>query len=565
MSDHPDPAEIDLIVIGATRGAVSLAIEAQEATATVALLVENSHAIGDTRLAYDLDLHVATVQQVEPADGAVRVVTPEGVFSARAVADVATARVPAASPLAVPDSMRERVHLGDLTLDTWDVDLLVVGGSEHAAEVALSSVAAGSRVVLARLGVPSTHLSRLLRGELLQREAERRLTVLWNSLPVELDAVGDELLVGFADPGTPDLVFDHVVFADPTELGVDTEAGPGPMWTLGDAPGEVAPGRAWAAISEAVFPDKRVTGRRKQTADIGELRTTHYNGTIDYFDRAHTDLWVIRVRPDHGDVAHEAGQYASLGLGYWEDRVDAAVDADLDRRWKKLVRRSYSISSPVFDDRGYLHDPARSDTLEFYIVLVPPSGGRAPGLTPRLALRGPGDRIYVGPRIVGRYTLAPVTDPGTAVVLLATGTGEAPHNAMIAELLRKGHSGPIVSVVSTRYQADLGYLEVHRRLEERFPSYHYLPIVTRDPEREKLYVQDVIEREMLADEFGVELDPSSTHVYLCGNPAMIGLPEWDGAEPRFPEPLGVCQILAERGFELDRRGVVGNVHSEKYW
>src|SRR5690606_14111058 len=94
---------------------------------------------------------------------------------------------------------------------------------------------------------------------------------------------------------------------------------------------------------------------------------------------------------------------------------------------------------------------------------------------------GPGSRIYVGPRIVGRYTLAPVRDPEATVVFLATGTGEAPHNAMITELLRKGHHGPIVSVVCVRYRADLAYLEKHRRLEERFPNYHYMPLVTASP------------------------------------------------------------------------------------
>ena len=64
---------------------------------------------------------------------------------------------------------------------------------------------------------------------------------------------------------------------------------------------------------------------------------------------------------------------------------------------------------------------------------------------------------------------------------------------------------------------------------------------------------------------GPTLDPATTHVYLCGNPAMIGLPEWEGDEPRFPETVGMCQILHEMGFTIDRRGVKGNVHYEEYW
>jgi len=30
-------------------------------------------------------------------------------------------------------------------------------------------------------------------------------------------------------------------------------------------------------------------------------------------------------------------------------------------------------------------------------------------------------------------------------------------------------------------------------------------------------------------------------------------------------PTGVCELLAARGFVLDRRGVDGNVHYEEYW
>ncbi|HLU30758.1 MAG TPA: ferredoxin--NADP reductase, partial [Acidimicrobiia bacterium] len=88
---------------------------------------------------------------------------------------------------------------------------------------------------------------------------------------------------------------------------------------------------------------------------------------------------------------------------------------------------------------------------------------------------------------------------------------------------------------------------------------------TRDPDEEKLYVQDVIERDLITDRFGVELDPATTHVFICGNPAMIGSPTWEDDRPVFPSPTGACQLLHERGFDIDRHGHVGNVHTEKYW
>jgi hypothetical protein len=46
---------------------------------------------------------------------------------------------------------------------------------------------------------------------------------------------------------------------------------------------------------------------------------------------------------------------------------------------------------------------------------------------------------------------------------------------------------------------------------------------------------------------------------------MIGLPEWEDDEPVWPETTGAAELLVERGFTLDRRGVKGNVHYEEYW
>jgi ferredoxin--NADP+ reductase len=64
---------------------------------------------------------------------------------------------------------------------------------------------------------------------------------------------------------------------------------------------------------------------------------------------------------------------------------------------------------------------------------------------------------------------------------------------------------------------------------------------------------------------GIDLDPASTHVFLCGNPAMIGIPESDDSTAGFPEPVGVVELLTERGFTLDRRRKSGNIHVEEYW
>lgn len=297
------------------------------------------------------------------------------------------------------------------------------------------------------------------------------------------------------------------------------------------------------------------------------LREEHYNATIVGLREVHADLRVIRVQLDGGQPPFEPGQYATLGLGYWEPRVDGHPEDLKLRRLERLARRSYSVSSPIFDEGGGLLDWRRADWVEFYVVLVRGEGDPRdpPALTPRLFGKGVGERLYMSQRFLGHYTLEGV-DPDDDVVFLATGTGEAPHNLMTLDLLLRGHRGRIVSVCCVRHRQDLAYLGTHRCLEAMFPRYRYIALVTRElAGGEKHYIQDLIRLGRLGKELGAPLSPDRAHVFLCGNPRMIGLPRWEGEALVFPSPQGVTELLVERGFTLDARGVRGNVHYEEYW
>jgi ferredoxin--NADP+ reductase len=306
--------------------------------------------------------------------------------------------------------------------------------------------------------------------------------------------------------------------------------------------------------------------------EIAELRNQKYNATVVRLDKVHSDLMVLRVRPDFTLPAHKAGQYSVLGLGYWEPRFPGCQEevlAPADER--KLARRSYSISCSVLDDNGALLDLAHTDWLEFYIVLVRRSDKvEAPILTPRLFMLRQGERLYLGEKITGVFTLDPVK-PDDTVVFLATGTGEAPHNYMLWELLRRGHRGRILSACCVRLRQDLAYRSVHDELMRRYPHYTYVPLTTREPDNVggKVYVQDLITSGQLEERLGRPLDPAATHVFLCGNPKMIGVPEKDRDTGRriFPQPPGVIEILEQRGFQADQppNKVKGNVHYEEYW
>jgi ferredoxin--NADP+ reductase len=306
-------------------------------------------------------------------------------------------------------------------------------------------------------------------------------------------------------------------------------------------------------------------------AEIADLRAKRYNGTVVYLHKIHSDLMIMRVRPDYPRPAYLPGQYCALGLGYWEPRVEGCQEEVLKPEdVSRVVRRSYSIGHSIYSSPGVLRDMTQDDWLEFYVVLVRENlDGRVPALTPRLFALKEGDRISIGEKIVGHFTVEPVK-PGDNVVFLSTGTGEAPHNSMLWDLLRRNHTGRMLAACCVRYARDLGYLDTHRALEKQFPNYKYLPLTTREAgATKKVYIQDLVTSGELEEHLGAALDPANTHVFLCGNPKMIGIPEKDKAtgERRYPQPLGVIEILERRGFTAsDAAGkVTGNVHFEKYW
>jgi ferredoxin--NADP+ reductase len=307
--------------------------------------------------------------------------------------------------------------------------------------------------------------------------------------------------------------------------------------------------------------------------EVTELRLKRYNATVVGVRKFHPDLMTLRVRPDFPRPPHKPGQYCSLGLGYWEPRVAGCqAEALTPEEAAKVVRRAYSISCPVTadGDPDRLADYGAADWLEFYIVLVRENlDGRVPALTPRLFALQAGDRLNMGEKITGMYTLDPVK-PGDNVVFLGTGTGEAPHNYMLWELLRRGHTGKILSACCVRFRQDLGYLHVHEHLMRHYPNYKYLPLTTREESGTlKKYIQDVIEGGELEERLGDTLDPARTHVFLCGNPKMIGVPHRDkeSGTKAYPQPPGVIEILEKRGFQADVSAVKfkGNIHFEEYW
>lgn len=321
---------------------------------------------------------------------------------------------------------------------------------------------------------------------------------------------------------------------------------------------------------EKLVPESESDGHARQA-----LREKHYNATVIERIDCHENLARFRVRPDSGVPSFLPGQYVTLGLGYWEPRLpDTQPDTVLPKQQSKVAKRAYSISCPLLDDEARLAPVESIDYLEFYITLVRANdtpGEPAPVLTPRLFCLKAGDRLAVGKAIVGKYVLGPV-DPDATVLMLGTGTGEAPHNAMTASLLASGHRGRIVNACCVRYLGDLAYHTKHLSLMDRFHQYRYLPCTTREPiniDRSlstyvgKQYLQDLFQSGKLAEAADDPLSPENTHVLLCGNPSMIGYVP-PGAPPL--DTPGLLPLLEAAGFRQEHDGQgPGRVQFEKYW
>jgi ferredoxin--NADP+ reductase len=127
----------------------------------------------------------------------------------------------------------------------------------------------------------------------------------------------------------------------------------------------------------------------------------------------------------------------------------------------------------------------------------------------------------------------------------------------------------------------LAYLEAHQRLGRQFPNYQYVPLTTREPENldpavsnyiGKRYLQDYFASGDLERDTGLVLGPKGLHVFLCGNPRMIGVSH-DRGDPARPqqialrprEPGGMIEVLQRRGLIVDHPDAPGNIHFEKYW
>jgi len=192
-----------------------------------------------------------------------------------------------------------------------------------------------------------------------------------------------------------------------------------------------------------------------------------YNASVKVVDRNEQKI-IFRVYPEDLKIKYRGGQYGALGLNASEKRIDGKL-INLDGN--KLIKRAYSVSNSLLDEDDNLALPENSDYYEFYVDLVSQNDDEKPRLSPRLFSLNDGDKIFLGSKVVGHYTLEAKAD-GKNILLISTTTGESPHNSMVVEALHAGEKEVSISNISLWPKShESMYKAKHEKLQERFSCY----------------------------------------------------------------------------------------------
>ena len=67
--------------------------------------------------------------------------------------------------------------------------------------------------------------------------------------------------------------------------------------------------------------------------NLHQLRHEHYNATVTRRRQIHEELLILRVRPDGGVPAYEAGQYTTLGWAIGSRASMTAMQSISPKSW----------------------------------------------------------------------------------------------------------------------------------------------------------------------------------------------------------------------------------------
>ena len=271
------------------------------------------------------------------------------------------------------------------------------------------------------------------------------------------------------------------------------------------------------------------------------MAKTQLNAAVTGREEIAPGTIILRVAPVGWELpAFNPGQFTVLGLPGSAPRCPGSDPDAQEIPQDKLILRAYSIAS----------SSVAKEYMEFYITLV-----RSGELTPRLFQLKIGDKLWLQKKVTGFFTLETVPREAN-VILVATGTGLAPYMSMIRSELARNTNRRYAVIHGAYHSWDLGYRQELETLRGLSSVFTYIPVIS-DPQDEPVpwhgetgFVQHVWNKRMIEKAWGLTPTPENTHVFLCGNPAMVEDME---------------KILSKEGFTEHTRKSPGTYHLERYW
>lgn len=218
--------------------------------------------------------------------------------------------------------------------------------------------------------------------------------------------------------------------------------------------------------------------------------------------------------------AFVAGQFVRVGMDLGEERVG----------------RPYSLVNPP-------HEPL----LEIFFNVVPEGP-----LSSELAALERGDSVWLADTANGFLTLAEVPGHVRDLWLLATGTGVGPFLSMLQTDEPWQRFENVILGYGVRRYDNLGYADLVARLQQEHPDrFHFVPFVTGEAAAGAFpcRIPETLADRRLEQRVGVSLDPTHSHVMLCGHSGMIS---------------DAVKTLEGRGLRRHRRREPGHISTEKY-
>ncbi|MCB1722640.1 MAG: ferredoxin--NADP reductase [Chromatiaceae bacterium] len=215
-----------------------------------------------------------------------------------------------------------------------------------------------------------------------------------------------------------------------------------------------------------------------------------------------------------------AGQFIRIGMDLGDERVG----------------RPYSLINPPHER-----------LLEIFFNIVPEGP-----LSGELAALEIGDPVWLTAAANGLLTLSEVPQTTRDLWMLATGTGVGPFLSILQTDEPWERFDTVVLGYGVRYVCNLGYRELIDRLVERHPErFRFVPLVTGETLGGALQgrIPENLEQGRIEQRAGITLDPSRSHVMLCGHSGMIG---------------DAVAELEKRGMKRHRRRDPGQISTEKY-